>query len=120
MGVGPAQSQQARGDGLLLAYAPFEATDGLIWYRLPERAGRSTSIQAAKNECRLVQYEVRRYTAWSRYITLAMLAHSFAAGMAGIVAAKRAETVPVALVALTVAEAAGSLPFVSPPNHRAG
>nr|WP_051801269.1 hypothetical protein [Streptomyces sp. NRRL F-525] len=31
-------------------------------------------FQAAKNECGLNQYEVRRYVGWYRHITLAMLA----------------------------------------------
>jgi SRSO17 transposase len=33
-------------------------------------------FQAAKNECGLDQYEVRRYVGWYRHITLAMLAHA--------------------------------------------
>ncbi len=32
---------------------------------------------AAKNECGLDQYEVRRYTSWYRHITLSMLAFAF-------------------------------------------
>lgn len=39
-------------------------------------------FQAAKNECGLDQYEVRRYVGWYRHITLAMLAHAFLAGTA--------------------------------------
>ncbi|CAM5626109.1 hypothetical protein SALBM311S_10472 [Streptomyces alboniger] len=35
------------------------------------------AFQAAKNECGLDQYEVRRYPGWYRHITLAMLAHPF-------------------------------------------
>lgn len=38
-------------------------------------------FQAAKNECGLDQYEVRRYVGWYRHITLAMLAHAFLAAM---------------------------------------
>ncbi|MQY40867.1 hypothetical protein SRB17_89000 [Streptomyces sp. RB17] len=38
--------------------------------------------QAAKNECGLDEYEVRRYVGWYRHITLAMLAHCFLAAMA--------------------------------------
>ncbi len=52
-------------------------------------------FQAAKNECGLDQYEVRRYTGWMRHITLAMLAHAFLAAMAAAAASKgAAETVP--------------------------
>ncbi|BDH12787.1 hypothetical protein HOK021_39660 [Streptomyces hygroscopicus] len=39
-------------------------------------------FQAAKNECGLDQYEVRRYVGWYRHITLAILAHAFLAAMA--------------------------------------
>ncbi|MEU8695961.1 hypothetical protein AB0C67_48160, partial [Streptomyces sp. NPDC048665] len=53
------------------------------------------TFQAAKNECGLDQYEVRRYTGWMRHITLAILAHAFLAVMAADAAAKgAAETVP--------------------------
>ncbi|MFG2638838.1 hypothetical protein ACGFX8_34730 [Streptomyces sp. NPDC048362] len=53
------------------------------------------AFQAAKNECGLGQYEVRRYTGWMRHITLAILAHAFLAVMAADAAAKgAAETVP--------------------------
>lgn len=36
-------------------------------------------FQAAKNEVGLDHYQVRRYGAWYRHITLAMLAHAFLA-----------------------------------------
>lgn len=36
-------------------------------------------FQAAKNECGMDQYEVRRYPGWYRHATLAMLAHAFLA-----------------------------------------
>lgn len=39
-------------------------------------------FQAAKNECGLDQYEVRRYVGWYQHITLAMLAHAFLAATA--------------------------------------
>ncbi|MFJ3762815.1 hypothetical protein [Streptomyces sp. NPDC090080] len=53
------------------------------------------AFQAAKNECGLDQYEVRRYTGWMRHITLAILAHAFLAVIAADAAAKgAAETVP--------------------------
>ncbi|MDX2705473.1 hypothetical protein PV350_21830, partial [Streptomyces sp. PA03-6a] len=44
--------------------------------------------QAAKNECGLDQYEVRRYTGWYRHITLAMLAHALLAATATRAAAQ--------------------------------
>ena len=34
---------------------------------------------AAKNEVALDEYQVRKYDAWHRHMTLAMLAHSFLA-----------------------------------------
>lgn len=39
-------------------------------------------FQAAKNECGLDEYEVRRYIGWYRHITLAMLAHAVLAALA--------------------------------------
>jgi hypothetical protein len=53
-------------------------------------------FQAAKNECGLDQYEVRRYSGWYRHITLTMLAHAFLAAMAAAPGTERgaAETVP--------------------------
>ncbi|MGI5380582.1 IS701 family transposase [Streptomyces sp. CA-251387] len=78
-----------------LAYAPT----GTDVDRLVRVAGRRWAIeecfQAAKNECGLDQYEVRRYVGWMRHITLAMLAHAFLAATAAQAAAKGdAETVP--------------------------
>ena len=74
-----------------LAYAPV----GTDIDRLVRVAGRRWAIeecfQAAKNECGLDQYEVRRYVGWMRHITLAMLAHAFLAATA---AKGDAETVP--------------------------
>ncbi|MEU6405116.1 IS701 family transposase [Streptomyces sp. NPDC046985] len=78
-----------------LAYAPVGAgvdrlvrVAGLRW-AIEER------FQAAKNECGLDQYEVRRYVGWMRHITLAVLAHAFLPATAAQAAAKGdAETVP--------------------------
>ncbi|MDQ1042110.1 hypothetical protein QFZ76_000346 [Streptomyces sp. V4I2] len=49
--------------------------------------------QAAKNECGLDQYEVRRYVGWYRHITLAMLAHAFLAATTHQIREKGAEPV---------------------------
>jgi SRSO17 transposase len=38
-----------------------------------------TGFEAAKGECGLDEYEVRRWAAWHRHITLALLAHAFLA-----------------------------------------
>ena len=64
-----------------LGYAPLDvAVDELV-----RVAGARWAIeecfQAAKNECGLDQYEVRRYVGWYRHITLAMLAHAFLTAM---------------------------------------
>ncbi|MEV8529924.1 transposase [Streptomyces sp. NPDC052000] len=48
-------------------------------------------FQAAKNECGLDQYEVRRHVGWHRHITLAMLAHVFLAAMTAHALEKGAE-----------------------------
>jgi SRSO17 transposase len=39
-------------------------------------------FQAAKGEAGLDHYQVRRYEAWSRHITLSMLAHAYLAATA--------------------------------------
>jgi SRSO17 transposase len=65
-----------------LAYAPV----GIEIAELVRIAGSRWAIeecfQAAKNECGLDQYEVRRYIGWYRHITLAMLAHAVLAALA--------------------------------------
>jgi hypothetical protein len=48
--------------------------------RLP--LGDEERFQAAKNECGLDEYEVRRYSGWYRHITLAMLAHAVLTALA--------------------------------------
>ncbi|MEU9382040.1 IS701 family transposase [Streptomyces sp. NPDC048279] len=71
-----------------LGYAPV----GTDVDQLVRVAGRRWAIeecfQAAKNECGLDQYEVRRYVGWMRHITLAMLAHAFLATTAAQAASK--------------------------------
>ncbi|GHI33372.1 hypothetical protein Sdagh_51020 [Streptomyces daghestanicus] len=65
-----------------LAYAPV----GVEITELARIAGSRWAIeecfQAAKNECGLDQYEVRRYPGWYRHITLAMLAHAVLTALA--------------------------------------
>ncbi|MEU5162069.1 IS701 family transposase [Streptomyces sp. NPDC020875] len=76
-----------------LVYAPLETTA----HQLVRIAGARWTIeecfQAAKNECGLDQYEVRRYVGWYRHITLAMLAHAFLAATAQQAREKGAEPV---------------------------
>ncbi|MGK5533595.1 IS701 family transposase [Streptomyces sp. URMC 129] len=67
-----------------LAYAPPETTVADLVRVAGTRWQIEECFQAAKNECGLDQYEVRRYPGWYRHITLAMLAHAFlAAQIAG-------------------------------------
>ncbi|MEY2249364.1 IS701 family transposase [Streptomyces sp. BF23-18] len=78
-----------------LAHAPLGTTIETLVRVAGMRWAIEEAFQAAKNECGLDQYEVRRYTGWMRHVTLAMLAHAFLAVMAADAAAKgAAETVP--------------------------
>ncbi|MFE9500236.1 hypothetical protein [Streptomyces collinus] len=62
-------------------------------------------LQAAKNECGLDEYEVRRYTGWHRHITLAICSPTpFIAGLAADEAAKGPQNDPTSIDILTVAE----------------
>ena len=92
MSAGPAQHQQARRDRLLPCLRP--PSDPTV-QELARVAGARWAIeecfQAAKNECGLDQYEVRRYVGWYRHITLAMLAHAFLAATAHQAGEKVAE-----------------------------
>ena len=99
-----------------LAYAPV----GTEVPELAQIAGSRWAIeecfQAAKNECGLDQYEVRRYPGWYRHITLAMLAHAFLAAISATATTARgvAETVPVPLHPSPWQESGGSWQFTSP------
>ena len=74
-----------------LAFAPAEATVSELVRVAGSRWAIEECVQAAKNECGLDQYEVRRYVGWYRHITLAMLAHTFLAAMAAHALEKGAE-----------------------------
>ncbi|MEO3753561.1 IS701 family transposase [Streptomyces sp. B6B3] len=62
-----------------LAYAPLETTARDLVGIAGSRWAIEECFQAAKNECGLDQYEVRRYVGWYRHVTLSMLAHAFLA-----------------------------------------
>ncbi|GGN19543.1 hypothetical protein GCM10011578_049510 [Streptomyces fuscichromogenes] len=82
MGTGPAKHQQAgRGRLLPRLRAPGNNGPGVGAGRRA-RWAIEECFQAAKNECGLDQYEVRRYVGWYRHVTLAMLAHAFLAATA--------------------------------------
>nr|WP_234441733.1 IS701 family transposase [Streptomyces sp. WM6386] len=65
-----------------LAYAPLQVTVQELVRVAGARWAIEECFQAAKNECGLDQYEVRRYVGWYRHVTLAMLAHAFLAATA--------------------------------------
>ncbi|MFF5638163.1 IS701 family transposase [Streptomyces sp. NPDC012825] len=77
------------------AYAPLACTVADLARVAGMRWAIEECFQAAKNECGLDEYEVRRYVGWYRHITLAMLAHAFLAGLAADETVKgAAETTP--------------------------
>ncbi len=63
-----------------LAYYVCSGPSGTAMAGLVEDAGRRWAIEECSEEAKgpvgLVQYEVRRWDAWYRHITLAMLAHT--------------------------------------------
>ncbi|MFI2437556.1 IS701 family transposase, partial [Streptomyces sp. NPDC018693] len=69
-----------------LAYAPNDTAVAELVRHRRDPLGDRGSFQAAKNECGLDQYEVRRYPGWYRHITLAMLARALHAAMASAAA----------------------------------
>lgn len=64
-----------------LGYAPLDVGVDELVRVVGARWAIEECFQAAKNECGLDEYEVRRYVGWYRHITLAMLAHTFLAAM---------------------------------------
>lgn len=65
-----------------LAYAPVGVGIAELARVAGSRWAIEECLQAAKNQCGLDEYEVRRYVGWYRHITLAMLAHAFLAVLA--------------------------------------
>nr|WP_107483866.1 IS701 family transposase [Streptomyces sp. SA15] len=65
-----------------LAYAPVDVEIAELVRIAGSRWAIEECFQAAKNECGLDEYEVRRYIGWYRHITLAMLAHAVLAALA--------------------------------------
>ncbi|MFD7624409.1 IS701 family transposase [Streptomyces sp. NPDC059802] len=76
-----------------LAYAPLQTTVQELVRVAGARWAIEECFQAAKNECGLDEYEVRRYVGWYQHITLAMLAHAFLAATAHQPPEKGAEPV---------------------------
>jgi SRSO17 transposase len=75
-----------------LAFYRCHTPAGASLHELVRVAGARWAIeecfQAAKNETGLDEYEVRRYDAWYRHITLSMLAHAWLAAQAAHAAEK--------------------------------
>ena len=80
--------REPEGIAYFLAYAPRETAVADLVRVAGMRWQIEECFQAAKNECGLDQYEVRRYVGWYRHITLAMLAHAYLAVMAADAAPK--------------------------------
>ncbi len=62
-----------------LCYGPCQSTDEELIRVAGARWAIEECFQTAKNEVGLDDYQVRRYDAWYRHITLAMWAHAFLA-----------------------------------------
>ncbi len=76
-----------------LAYGPVDTDVAELIRVAAVRWAIEECFQAAKNECGLDQYEVRRYPGWYRHVTLAMLAHAFLAVQAADAAERGAPQV---------------------------
>ena len=77
-----ALTRNARGGHELAYYlccAPAGTTDEELIRVAGSRWAIEECFQTAKNETGLDQYQVRRYDAWYRHVTLAMLAHAYLA-----------------------------------------
>ncbi len=104
-----------------LAFAPTDATVSELVRVAGARWAIEECFQAAKNECGLDQYEVRRYVGWYRHITLAMLAHAFLAAMTAHALEKGAEeTVRAASFPSPWQKSGGSWTLPIPPQHGTG
>jgi SRSO17 transposase len=86
----------------LRCYSPRPITLHTLVAVAGQRWRIEESFQAAKGLTGLDQHQVRRWTSWHRWTTLAMLAHAF---LAVATAAERdAQPTPTGLIALTVNE----------------
>jgi SRSO17 transposase len=77
-----ALARNAKGEHELayyLCFAPAGTADDELIRVAGSRWAIEECFQTAKNETGLDQYQVRRYDAWYRHITLAMLAHAYLA-----------------------------------------
>jgi SRSO17 transposase len=84
---GSAEGGNSKGEYELAYYlccAPTETTDDDLTRVAGARWAVEDCFQTAKTEVGLDHYQVRRYDAWYRHITLAMLAHAYLAVTAAI------------------------------------
>jgi SRSO17 transposase len=77
-----------------LCFGPAGTTLGQLARIAGARWAIEECFQAAKNETGLDHYQVRRYDAWHRHITLAMLAHAYLAVTAATAPKARAAWSP--------------------------
>ncbi|WP_239144188.1 hypothetical protein [Streptomyces sp. SID14515] len=104
-----------------LAFAPADASVADLVRVAGTRWAIEECFQAAKNECGLDQYEVRRYVGWCRHITLAMLAHAFLTAMTAHALEKGAtETVRAASFPSPWQKSDGSWTLPVPPRPGTG
>ncbi|MEU2235058.1 IS701 family transposase [Streptomyces vietnamensis] len=102
------------------AYAPVARTVADLARVAGMRWAIEECFQAAKNECGLDEYEVRRYVGWYRHITLAMLvAHAFLAGLAADEAVEGLQTTPPASSPSPWQRSAGSWNICCPSQNPA-
>ena len=66
-----------------IAYAPAEATLDELIAVAGTRWAIEECFQTAKGQCGLDDYQVRRYDAWHRHITLAMAVHAYLTSLRG-------------------------------------
>jgi SRSO17 transposase len=86
----------------LRCYAPHPVTLHTLIRVAGQRWRIEESFQAAKSLTGLDQHQVRRWTSWHRWTTLAMLAHAFLA--AATATERDAQPTPAGLITLTVNE----------------
>jgi SRSO17 transposase len=100
------------------AYFLTRAPSGTPLAKLIEIAGRRWTIESgfeqAKGEVGLDQYEVRRYDAWYRHITLALFAHAYLAAVRARSAGKKCR--PGTVARALAAHRPRSTPAVSGPG----
>jgi len=83
-------------------YSPKPATLGDYVRVAGWRWKVEESFQTDKELAGLDEHQVRRWTSWHRWVTLAMLAHAFL--VVATAAERRTDTAPATLIALTVNE----------------